>query len=157
LRFAPLLIAGLGPFGFWALAGLEVLPFAALLFAASALVGSGTSNRSAALAGLLFFSAALLHPDAVIWFAVAAAFLAFRGTSAGRRRAVTLALSFGIAFALRWGWRWLYFGYLMPNTFYAKTSASPDQIVQGVKYLLLFAPLCGAVSLLSSSATPRRS
>jgi arabinofuranosyltransferase len=36
------------------------------------------------------------------------------------------------------GWRWLYYGDLLPNTFYAKVGTTPYQILRGLDYVYAF-------------------
>ena len=46
-------------------------------------------------------------------------------------------------FAIYFTWRFQYFGYLLPNTFYAKTGGEWLQYLRGAKYTVLFVLLFG--------------
>jgi arabinofuranosyltransferase len=64
------------------------------------------------------------------------------------RRELAYVLVFGVPFLAYWVWRTEYYGYLLPNTFYAKTSFSLDYLLRGVKYLVEFLPLYGGALLI---------
>ena len=139
-RIAPLLLAAMGPVAFWAIAGLEATAFAALAFTATLAAAAG--GRGVAASGLLFFLAALAHPDAVVLLAPVAVYVLLRGRPARNWRALAaLLFSFGVPFGVYWIARWAYFGDLLPNTFYAKDTFSLEQVRQGYVYVMQFAPL----------------
>ncbi|HYN06418.1 MAG TPA: hypothetical protein VES67_03415 [Vicinamibacterales bacterium] len=52
---------------------------------------------------------------------------------------VVAAACWGILLALFFAWRYSYFGYLLPNTFYAKTGGGLEQIKRGALTSALFA------------------
>lgn len=148
LRFAPLILAASAPLAFWSLGGLESAASATLLFAGTCIAAYAGDRRSAAASGLLFFVAALAHPDAVVWAVIAGGFLSFMGARDKGRpgRALAFALAFGAPFAAYWVWRALYFDALMPNTFYAKGDFSLYQLKQGAMYVAGASPLIGAAA-----------
>ncbi|MCZ7612535.1 MAG: hypothetical protein M5T52_03050 [Ignavibacteriaceae bacterium] len=43
---------------------------------------------------------------------------------------------FALIFGTYFIWRWIYFGYFLPNTFYAKTGGGFQQIVGGFLYII---------------------
>lgn len=53
------------------------------------------------------------------------------------------ALSYGLTVVLLYGpyflWRWWYYGYLLPNTFYVKVGSTWAQVLRGVAYLTDYA------------------
>lgn len=139
LRFAPILLASTGALAFWALAGLETTAFAALVFVATAIVARPFGAAAWPAAGLLYFVATLAHPDAILWFGVAAAYAAIRTP----RGAIAMTMLFAIPFAIYWGWRTAYFGDFLPNTAYAKNTASAYQLLQGAIYIVGATGLAG--------------
>jgi hypothetical protein len=54
---------------------------------------------------------------------------------------MSLLVAFGLPFGAYWLARWAYFGYPMPNTFYAKDTFSPEQLHAGFQYIMRFAPI----------------
>ncbi len=124
----------------WAGAGLEAPLFALLLMAAvyhglrlfqsphfaSAIVSAAMlvllslcRPEAAALAGLLGLSLLRLPKD--------------RGATWPLRLLPLLAL--GLFGAIYHGWRFYYYGDLLPNTYYAKVGHSVDQLIRGMEYL----------------------
>lgn len=107
-------------------------------------LGDARSRRRSASVALLIALLVLTRPEAVLWAPVFIAILAFRAAQQGSVRA---ALSAGIlpavAFAVTLGgltaFRLAYFGYPLPNTFYAKMSpAIGFTLGQGVRYLAAY-------------------
>jgi arabinofuranosyltransferase len=141
-RLAPVLLAAMGPIAYWAIAGLEATAYASLAFIATlaGLIG----GRYAIVSGVLFFLAALAHPDAVVLFAPVSGYVLLKARRDGTwREAFGLILAFAVPFGLYWIARWAYFGYPMPNTFYAKDTFSWEHIEDGFAYMRSFAPLAG--------------
>ena len=111
-----------------------------LLTALTCLGDPGSRRRWAGVA-LLTPLLVLTRPEAVFWAPLFIAILTFR---AARRTTVRIALSAAVVplglFALTLGgltaFRLAYFGYPLPNTFYAKMSpALGYSLVQGVRYV----------------------
>jgi hypothetical protein len=50
-----------------------------------------------------------------------------------------------------YGWRCWYYGYPLPNTFYAKVGDTSEQVVRGALYLLVFLVTGGGVALLTGA------
>jgi arabinofuranosyltransferase len=145
MRFAPLLLAAMGPVAYWAIAGLETTTFAALAFGGTLAAVNG--GRGVIVSGLLFFLAALAHPDAVILMAPVAGFLLSKARREGRWRGpLLMVVTFAVPFGIYWLARWAYFGDLMPNTFYAKSGFAPTNIGQGLWYIFRFAPFAGLLA-----------
>jgi hypothetical protein len=144
----------------WAASGLETCLYAAALLAS--LLAALASRQSVRTTGTAFCltAAALTRPEAV-------AFLPILGCAvflAGRRRADLVR--FGVLFVVAYGsyfvTRWLYFGFLLPNTFYAKLDYGNLWLLRrGVWYVWSFvhaAPLlimCAAAALTRLRSTPR--
>ena len=138
------LLAVAGPFATWATSGMETSLFGMLLLAAGGLLASwarsGASGHLAAAAFTVLL-ATLTRPEGFLAFCVWAISVAVYARS--RRRAVGWrdVLPFAVyvvPFSLYVLWRYSYFGFLLPNTFYAKTGGSTFQYLRGMKYVGLF-------------------
>lgn len=149
----------------WAMSGMEV-PLVALLITAATLVHLRDRSREAASmplalgAGLLCALAAMTRPDAGLIFGVLGL---DRLLSVVRRRRHALpamlffALVFAAVFGTYFAWRYTYYGWLLPNTFYVKVGATGMQLLRGMYYLntwLVIAPVVGAA--LVASVVPLR-
>lgn len=151
------LLAAAGPHAAWSSGGLETSLFSLLttacLYHALAFAKDGRPGDSwaCALAGVL---ACLTRPEGALVVATAGAALAPSfATRAGRSRP-GMALPVGVALAALGGyftWRWLYFGYPLPNTYYAKTGGGADQLLRGLRHTGEFAA-CFALPLLPLTA-----
>lgn len=93
------------------------------------------------LSGLLSAAAGLLHPEGIIIAVVLGAswFLPYKPERL-KKALVYLAIALGV-FGLYWLWRWSYFGYFFPNTFYNKVGLGGGLFFKGFRYLWV-----GAVS-----------
>jgi arabinofuranosyltransferase len=85
---------------------------------------------------------ALTRPEGFLVFAILAG-LAFlfslgSGNKAPLWKVLGALLVFIIPFGLYFFWRYRYFGYPLPNTFYAKTGGGLAQYIRGAKYSILF-------------------
>jgi tetratricopeptide (TPR) repeat protein len=84
--------------------------------------------------GIIFGLAALTRPEAVGAFGVCWLYAAlFR--LAPFRVLAQLAMGFLVVFLPHFGFRLFYYGYPLPNTFYAKTSASSAMLLDGLEYM----------------------
>ena len=157
---APLGLALNRSFCAWATAGLETQLFSLLALAgltsyvAECRDGRGPGLRS----GLLLATATLTRPEGMMFFAIAGFFTAIdllrRRTPLGRvaRCAAVYLLIVGSHLA----WRYSYYGYPLPNTFYAKVSGfwweqSREWMGRLLEHyqLIGFLPLIGLSLLLS--------
>ncbi len=135
---APLMLAVSGPFATWAGSGMETSLFAALVFAGLwAFADYWRTGRRGlmAAAGVLLCAASLARPEGVMVFGVLAGLGGFLSWGEWRRRLadhLVAAACFGIPFGVYFAWRYAYFGYPLPNTFYAKTGGGVDQLVRGL-------------------------
>jgi hypothetical protein len=136
-----LLLAVSGPFATWATGGLETALFGALLVAAVAHFASywrGGGRRQLFGCSLALLLATLTRPEGMLVAAVllGIALLASPGRGSESLRDFAAPVLLGLAlFAVYVGWRWSTFGYLLPNTFYAKTGGSAAQYGRGARYL----------------------
>ena len=145
----PFLLAIAGPFATWATSGMETSLFGMLLLLSTGLLA--TWARSLAPGQLVAASfatllATLTRPEgalAALVYALAVAAVLWRRPPARSWRAVLAVYIIPFAvyvvpLAVYVLWRISYFGFLLPNTFYAKTGGSIFQYVRGAKYVGLF-------------------
>jgi hypothetical protein len=114
-------------------------------------------------AGALLGLSALARPEGLgYWGLVVLALMAHRES---RRRALLVALPFVMLFVPYFLWRWSHFGYLAPNTYYAKATPSVTRFAMGLSHaeqfmtlhLFLLAPLAALVAVAKTRAADRRS
>jgi arabinofuranosyltransferase len=148
-----------------AVQGLETIPFALLVTGGVGLAaeawrrevagGPGAACRHFAAGGLLAL-AALTRPEGLGVFG-----LALLGGAVWRlrqrlgplsRAGVGSVLLFLLVYGSYWLWRFTYYGYPFPNTFYAKTGGGIWQALRGLNYLGHFLLLHPAITLLSGWA-----
>jgi arabinofuranosyltransferase len=143
--FPSLMLAVSGPFAAWSGSGLETVPFAALVFVGLYAFGRyWQTDRSSWMAamGLALTAATLMRPEGAIVFALLGALSFVLAVGEMRARFPHLALGFAswaIPSTLYFVWRYRYFGYPLPNTFYAKTGGGLNQIERGVLTTAQFA------------------
>jgi len=164
VRFSILFLFATAPFLYThVFSGLETLPFTALLLTCSLQLHSLVNLRSAsflrhAAIALSLLALSLCRPEGAAYAAIVICVLS--GTAAlhiTSRRPLIISFLFLLIFpgALYFIWRWQYYGYLLPNTFYAKQAASlsgsslRDLVLFCRKYLFL--PTLGVAATWISS------
>ena len=150
---APLLLSSMGAFACWCSGGLETQLFTFLVtlgFHCLLLeISSGEGLGSAAA----FAFAAMTRPEGALLFALAASYRVWlilirqRRLRPRRHEAAWVGL-FIVLFVPYFVWRWRYFGYPFPNTFYVKSSGGAGTYVLGAFYLRRFAEDYGIPFLL---------
>jgi arabinofuranosyltransferase len=132
-----LLVAAHGTWAYYAATGMETMLFVLLVLVGAALAtDAGTRKHAAPLMGLALAAAALVRPEGAGYFgALAAALLVDRQD---RRLVGGAAASFGVVFVPYFAWRWHHFGWLLPNTYYAKASFSASIALRGAEQLECF-------------------
>jgi arabinofuranosyltransferase len=125
----------------WSTGGLETTLFALLVFAGSyAYVAALERNGRPVAAPLAFALAALTRPEGVLLFGVVSGHLLWTEVrSRGRVFTTRLALwtlLFATLYIPYYVWRYAYYGYPFPNTFYAKVGGGWHEYVRGIHYLL---------------------
>lgn len=128
---AALITAALLPVAYWAMSGLEGGLYTALVVWCVVRLLRELSGSAWPLSALLAAGVALTRPDGMLVLVVAAAarlFAAWRSRREARGGGLrdlvpwlALALAPVLAHEL---WRWLYYAYPLPNTFYAKMGAA---------------------------------
>lgn len=141
----PALLALGASWGCWASGGLETHLFTFLVT-----LGTWLHLRDGDARGpLLFTVAALVRPEGALFFAAAVVHRAWnRWADPAKRWTVdrsdlAFVLPFLIVHTTYVGWRWWYYGWPLPNTFYVKTGITPelrDQVqAQGLYYVARWA------------------
>ena len=133
---ATLFLGTCGVFTAWARSGMETtlhaLLITATLIAYLHAKEHDHSARRAAAVGLLCTLASLSRPDALLVVAV----LGVDAMLARRWRSVVVTgLVFLLTFGAYYAWRFQYFGYALPNTFYAKVGMTQAQLLRGLTYV----------------------
>lgn len=150
LWVAPLLLVTSSPFLLYTTrgSGMETALFAMLILAALLAL----TRHSWGTAGVLTALTMLTRPDGIILAGTGmlyACWIGWQDVVRGgmaipdiRRRVVQVCrpcLRYGIVLACLFlpyfFWRWTYYGYVFPNTFYVKVGGSWAQYVRGVRYL----------------------
>lgn len=138
---AVVIIAVSPAFLYWSVTGMETSFYSMfLLLTIYYFLKLPNSVRANLLKGILFGLLCMLRFEAVLFFLLALYYLMKEEKSLIKltinRSAVTFALGFSLIFGTYFFWRWNYFGYFLPNTFYAKTGGGLQQIFSGLVYVL---------------------
>jgi len=140
---APAFLALNYTFAAWGAGGLETplytfLVTLSLVLLSGSLYGDGRDSpaRTVAAGGVLAL-VALTRPDGLIFIALGTAAITVLRPGSGKIKQAALLLSaFAVIFVPYFAWRWAYYGWLLPNTFYAKTGGGLLQYYRGVIYSL---------------------
>lgn len=142
---AALLLAADGSFALWSVSGMETALFAFLLTLGILLyLREGEDERFPIFAGLAFALATLSRPEGLLAFGVTMLHAVARRVKAEGRLVAQADLLRGGAFLgvflPYFLWRFGYYGYLLPNTFYLKVSTEGPaaQIARGFRHLGTF-------------------
>lgn len=142
-----------GSFVAWSTAGLETTLFASLVCAGLIAYALWRENRRAfLLAPFLLTLAALTRPEGLLFLGLTALHFLFTSLrrSEGRdlrRVALWFAPPVGI-YLPYFVWRFAYYGFFFPNTFYAKVGAGLLQYLRGGLYLFNYARAYGILPFL---------
>ncbi|MEC7240828.1 MAG: hypothetical protein VXW32_06285 [Myxococcota bacterium] len=119
----PILLAGSTTYVIWASSGLENSLFNLLLAAGLyRVLVEGDNPKAHPLSALCFFGLAITRPEGIVYAAIAGFFrliLAIQSRNVVRPIGKWLAF-FWLPFFAYQAWRWSYFGWTWPNTYYAK-------------------------------------
>ncbi len=137
----PLLVLSLSAsFTAWSTSGLETMFFSLLLFGGFILFirERNTNAEFPVLSSVAFAVATLTRPDGGVFIIAAGLFFLFDIVWKKRsfRSGVIWALPYIAIVGAHFLWRYSYYGYWLPNTFYAKVAGL--WLAQGVNYLWLF-------------------
>jgi arabinofuranosyltransferase len=143
---APLFLATSPPFFVWTTGGMETPLFTCLVTWSAVLSSEGMETGAPGPAlGILLGAAALTRPEG----AGVGLVLLILSWSLGprtpefRRALPRCAGLFCLIFLPYFLWRWWYYGWLLPNTFYAKVGAGAAQIGRGLIYTHAFFAMSG--------------
>jgi arabinofuranosyltransferase len=133
-RFLPVgLIAVSPPIAVWALGGLETTMFAFLVTAAIlAHIASRGRDGVPLASSMLVGLAALTRPEGMVFAAIL--FVDMLVKPKRKRHILVWLIPLALMYIPYFTWRYEYYGWLFPNTFYAKTGGGPGQIVRGFAY-----------------------
>jgi hypothetical protein len=128
---------------FWAGSGMESSFFAMLLLLSLFLYFKGTAHRTSYIAiSIVFALASLVRPEGLLFFGLTLLHLCFWQLTRRKRFDAPTLLSMLLPFCLiiipHYLWRFDYYGYLLPNTYYAKTGVNNPGVLGGIRYLALY-------------------
>lgn len=127
--------------------------------AAAAKSAAAPRTRPLLGAALLLVLAALTRPEGVGVFGLAALAAALwrrrRGGALLTRPEAAAMVLFAVLYGAYWLWRFDYYGYPLPNTFYAKTGGGLRHAVRGLVYIGTFLLLNPVVAALTAWAAAR--
>lgn len=137
-----LIILLLSPaFLYWSAAGMETNFYSlGLLLSVYAFINIPELNKYYLLKGVFFGMICLIRFEAILFFLFTLFYLTININSKLKfrlsKQSLLFCLGFLIIFAPYFLWRWNYFGYFLPNTFYAKTGGEIEQVTGGLLYSL---------------------
>jgi hypothetical protein len=140
---APLGLAATGAFACWCTGGLETQLFTLLVLLGLERTLAEVAERRGMQSGVCFALAAMTRPEGVFLFALAMLFRLLRNLVRERRwrpdrPELWPAAAFLAVFGPYFIWRWRYFGWPFPNTFYVKSAGGAGTWQQGLYYLRRF-------------------
>jgi hypothetical protein len=140
---APLALAGSSAYACWATGGLETQLFTFLFLLASERFTRELDTGRGYASGFVFALAALCRPEGVLFFSLAAFFRVTLRLLHQRRLwpsadELRWAAAFAVVFVPYLAWRWSYYGWPLPNTFYVKSSGATGALAFGLYYLRRF-------------------
>lgn len=141
LLAAPALLAANGAVAFWSFSGMETALFALLVTAGATRYLRDLRIDSSV--GVLFGLAALTRPEGWLFFGLTKIHQLICMLLAGRSLRDVIGqwrgpTWFAALVLPHLVFRWLYYGYPLPNTFYAKTGASLAYLQHGLRYTQKF-------------------
>lgn len=130
--------------GVWSTSGLATMPFALLVFLlAEAWIPDGDQEEIAVPAAIAI-ALGLIRTEGLAWVAVIAVISVLGRLISGRplrphlTRVALSLLPVAATYGLYTGWRYGYYGTLVPNTALAKVEFGPRLLTRGIKYVGLF-------------------
>lgn len=136
IRLLPGLLLALNrSFWFWAVGGLETPLFTLLVLFGLLYHLRGEGPRDALISTLFLFAATLTRPEGGLVFGLLLLHGLLTGGQGRLRRSAPAAVLFTGLLAGYLAWKWLYFGALLPNTFYAKSVGESMLVRPGLRYV----------------------
>ena len=140
---ATVLLGTCGIFTPWATSGMEMTMFTFLVLLSTLVYlsarGQGGSNLRLGLVGLISAALTMTRPEGLMIFAILFADQVVASIRKRRAGVFFLLVPFLALFLPYFLWRYSYYGYLLPNTFYAKVGPTLYQVVRGARYTVRFA------------------
>lgn len=126
------------PLVFWAFSGMETAFYVALLLGSifcfcRYIAGGGLPWTGAS--GMLLTLAMMTRPESYLLAAGFLLFLVLKERKFLSRQYLSFAWPLLLLFVPYFMWRWHYFGYPFPNTYYAKVGAPLSDITEGISYI----------------------
>ena len=127
----------------WSTSGMETVFFTLLIFSGCYLyVYYIRSEKKFIYAAILFGLAALTRPEGVLFFCLTSVHLIVRKYCSGKKlldgRMVLWFLACAAVYLPYYLWRFNYYGYILPNTFYAKVGSGVHQYLRGIRYVVKY-------------------
>ncbi len=145
VSFVSVLVLGsFGTFTAWAMSGMETSMTGFLVLCVFLLYGAITSRRlfyylGHFLVGVFIALATMARIDAGIILPPILLCAGYEALRKGRWSApILVVFGFGVVYFPYFLWRYYYYGWLLPNTFYVKVGSSWDQIKRGFDYTKYF-------------------
>jgi hypothetical protein len=140
---APVLLASMGAYACWCSGGLETHLFTFLVTLGFDLVLAEVTLGAGCASAVAFAFAAMTRPEGAMFFALVSLFRLLTNLRRERRllprkfELAWLGLFLGL-FTPYFLWRWHYYGWPFPNTFYVKSSGASGTWKLGAYYLRRF-------------------
>lgn len=133
-----------GIFTPWATSGMEVTMFTfavllSMLFYISVKQSVNDNKWRWCFLGFICAITTLARPEGLLIFAVICIDQLLVSIKKRNRGIFYLATSFLAIYLPYFIWRYLYYGYFLPNTFYGKVGFNINQVIRGIGYALRFA------------------
>lgn len=125
----------------WAIAGLETTFFTALILGgATRYIFELQNKERIPLSSVIFGIASLTRPEGLLFFGVTLIHqITLLLLKKGSPKNIFLSIGlFSSIFLPYYIWRYAYYGWPFPNTFYAKVGTGTDQYLRGFKYIKTF-------------------
>ncbi len=139
-----LLLGSIGAFISWAMSGMETSMTAFLIFLSMLIFGALVSRNKQSIIGYLLLGfivalAVMSRPDAGIILPVLVfCSLIHVWPKKQYLNPILIIIGFSVLFIPYFVWRYNYYGWLLPNTFYVKVGSSKEQIERGLTYAMYF-------------------
>lgn len=138
---ATLLLGSTGIFLAWGVSGMEVTLFTflvstSILYYVS--IGESNDNRTFIRLGILCGLMSLTRPEGLLVTGVLISYQSLKSIRDKNHSFIYFAMFFSIIYMPYFWWRYNYYGFLLPNTFYAKVGWNTSQVTRGLRYLVRF-------------------
>lgn len=124
----------------WASGAMENVLFAGLVLAMilaylHVLEAKGATRGWILLVAVFGALSVMTRPNGIVFVGVLGIHRIITDIRTGQRVSWLLAGAFAVLYGVYFAWRWQYFGWLLPNTFYAKVGDNIEQAYRGVRYV----------------------